>query len=103
VFDQLGTQITQGDLFRVEAAASLLAAVLLLVSDRRWAWLPAGLVSVGALLAVVVTTYVALPALGPLPSIHDPAWSGDKVVVVLATGAAIAAWVTREVLRSRRG
>lgn len=45
VLDQLGTHITMGTLFRVEAVAAAGAAAYLSVRDSRRAWLAAGLVA----------------------------------------------------------
>ena len=100
VFDQLGTQITQGALFRVEAALAAAAALYLALRDSRRAWLLAGLIAIAGLVAILVTRWVALPALGPLPAMYDPTWSTDKVLVTVGMLVTALAWPVREALRS---
>jgi hypothetical protein len=100
VFDQLGTQITQGALFRVEAALAAAAGLYLALRDSRRAWLLAGLIAVAGLVAILVTRWVALPALGPLPAMYDPTWSADKVLVTVGMLVTALAWPVREALRS---
>ena len=100
VFDLLGTQITQGALFRVEAALAAAAALYLALRDSRRAWLLAGLTATAGLVAILVTRWVALPALGPLPAMYDPTWSADKVLVTVGMLVTALAWPVREALRS---
>ncbi len=99
VFDQLGTQITQGQLFRVEAALAAAAALYLALRDSRRAWAWAGAVAIAGLVAILVTGWVALPALGPLPAMYDPTWSADKVLVTVGMSVTALAWLVREALR----
>jgi len=99
VFDQLGTQITQGALFRVEAALAAAAALYLALRDSRRAWLLAGLIAIAGLVAILATRWVALPALGPLPAMYDPTWSADKVLVTVGMLVTALAWPVRERLR----
>jgi hypothetical protein len=103
VYDQLGTQVTQGMLFRLEAALAAAAAAALALSDSRIAWRSAAAVALGGLLAVLVTRYVDVPAVGPLPDMYDPQWFPQKVVVTVAMLATGLAWAVREALRGRRG
>jgi hypothetical protein len=103
VFDQLGEQITQGMLFRLEAALAAAAAVYLLVSDSRRAWLCAGGIALAGTAAVLVTRYVDVPPLGPIPDLSDPQWSPEKVWVTVAMATTVLAWLLREALRGRRG
>lgn len=99
VYDRLGTDITLGALFRVEAALAAVAALLLLLRDTRPAWLFAGLVALGGTAAVLVTTLVDVPAVGPFPDAYDPTWSFDKIVVSVAMTTTVLAWLAREGLR----
>jgi hypothetical protein len=46
--------LTQGDLFRVEAALAIIAALALVVRPRRWTALIAFLVSAGGFTAVLI-------------------------------------------------
>lgn len=77
-----------GTLFRAQALAAGLAAVLLLATGRRFAYVVAGLVALSAFVPVLLYTYVTVPDLGPIPSMYDPTWSDDKVMSAIAEGAA---------------
>ena len=99
VYDRIGTDITLGALFRVEATFAAVAALLLLVRDTRPAWLYAGLVALAGTTAVLVTTLVNVPAVGPLPDMYDPTWSPDKILVTVAMTTTVLAWLAREGLR----
>lgn len=92
-YAQIGEQITQGDLFRAQALLCGLVAVALLLRPRRPVWFVAAAVALASLLAVVLTTYVAVPALGPFPRIFEPIWFGEKILAVVAAAAGLAAAV----------
>ncbi|MEU5599982.1 hypothetical protein [Streptomyces sp. NPDC020298] len=84
-YDRVGQQISQGTLFRIEAAVASLAALLVLLLGRwRPVWVFAFLVSVSALGAVLLYGYVNVGALGPLPNMYEPFWGPKR------TGSAIA-------------
>ena len=102
-FDAIGSQITLGQLFRLEAAAAGLAAVYLAVRDSRPAWLCAGLVAAAGLAALLVAAVVELPAVGPFPPVAAPGWTTDSVVVTAGMAVTVAAWLVREALRRRTG
>ena len=86
--------IGQGNLFRIEAVVAILAAVLVLVTGSRLAYAFAFAVAASALAAVVLTRYVEVPAFGPLPSMYEPVWFGQKTASAVAEGvAAVAALV----------
>lgn len=101
VYDAVGTSITQGGLFRVEAVAALIAAVALLVLDDRRVWLVAGLVGLLGVAAVVLYRYVQVPAFGPIPSMYEPVWFGEKTLSAYAEGLVAVAALVREALRHR--
>lgn len=84
----VGDQVTQGDLFRLQAAAAGVVALALVVRPTRTVWLAAAAVGVASLLAVVVTVYVAVPAIGPLPRIFEPVWYAEKALAAAAAGTA---------------
>ncbi len=81
-------QISQGQLFRLEAILALVALVLLLVTRHRLAAGFALLVAAGGVGAVLFFAYVDVGSLGPLPDMYDPAWYTGKTVSALAEGAA---------------
>ncbi len=78
--------INGGNVFRVTAAAAVVAAVLLLVRTGVATFLLAAAVLGSALVALVLYTYVDVPQLGPIPSIYDPVWYRDKTVTAVAEG-----------------
>jgi hypothetical protein len=71
----VGSVVSQGALFRAEAGAALLVAVLLLAWPARWVWAAALLVAGSAAAAVLLYTAVDVGALGPLPDMYEPTWA----------------------------
>lgn len=95
-FDSLtGTgslQISQGQLFRLEAILALVALVLLLATRHRLAAVFALMLAAGGAGAVLFFAYVDVGSLGPLPDMYDPGWYTEKTVSAVAEGmAALAA------------
>jgi hypothetical protein len=84
-YDAVGQQISQGTLFRLEAAmASLAALLVLLLGRRRPVWAFAFLVSVSALGAVLLYGYVNVGTLGPLPNMYEPVWGPKRIASAIA-------------------
>lgn len=84
-FDAItGTLVSQGMLFRIQAAVNIAAAALLLTRTR-WAAVLTALVAAGGLGLVVVTTLVPLDltTIG-LPFLFEPVWYADKIVSAVA-------------------
>ncbi|MEU9045518.1 MULTISPECIES: hypothetical protein [unclassified Kitasatospora] len=106
-YDPYGAAISQGTLFRAEAAVACLAALLLLLAARRRAvWAFAFLVSASALGAVLLYSHVDVGTLGPLPNMYEPAWYPKKTATAIAeavgTAAALAGFLaTRPGLPTR--
>ncbi len=90
--------ISQGDLFRIEAGAGLLAAVLVLALRRRVSDLFALAVAAGGLFAVILYRYVEVGPIGPLPSMYEPIWYAEKTLSLVAQAGAAAAAATLLVL-----
>jgi hypothetical protein len=84
--------LSQGDLFRLEAAASVVAALALLLSARLVTWLLAWLVAASALAGLLLYRYHDPGAIGPLPDMYEPMWFPEKtqagVAEAVATGTA---------------
>jgi hypothetical protein len=99
VYDHNGDTITQGGLFRLEAALAIAAAVVVLLWDNRLAWLVAGTVGLGGLAAVVLYRYVDVGAVGPVPNMYEPLWYGEKTRSAVAEAGVGAVWIVREALR----
>jgi len=99
-----GSLLSQGDLFRIQAAAGILITVGLVIARRAWVAAIAAVIAIGGLGMLVLTTLVPLDltALG-LPAIFEPVWYSDKVIAALAQGiAALAAAALVLVERRRR-
>jgi len=85
--------LSQGDLFRAQAGAAILAALLLLVRPRRWTAAIAAIVAGSALAAVLLYRYVDIGQIGPIPSMYEATWYTEKTVSAIAEGAAFVASV----------
>lgn len=83
-YDPVAASISQGDLFRIEAGLSSLAALLILLTAARLAWAFAFLVLASALGAILLYRYVDVGALGPLPDMYEPVWFTEKTTAAVA-------------------
>lgn len=83
--------IGEGNLFRAQAIAALLVAVLVVARGSRATYIAAAVVAAAALGAVLTYRYVNLPALGPLPSMYEPLWFPSKAATAVAEALALAA------------
>lgn len=101
-YDAVGDTISQGNLFRVEAALAALAALLVLVWRRRPADAFAWLVSAGGLAALLVYQYIDVGAIGPVPNMYEPVWSTDKKLTVAAQALTIVTTALLLATHSRR-
>jgi len=81
--------VSQGDLFRFEATASALVALLLLLSGRTIVWLAAWLVAVSAVGALLWYRYHDPGPLGPLPDMYEPLWFREKSLAGAAEAVAV--------------
>ncbi|MFB9712935.1 hypothetical protein [Arthrobacter methylotrophus] len=94
--------IGQGNLFRLEAAAALLAGLYVLVRGSRPAYAAALLVAGSAFVMVLLYRYVDIPAMGPIPSMYEPVWFFEKSLSTVAEGVG-AALAAAGLFRQRRG
>jgi hypothetical protein len=83
-----GGAVRGDDLFRAQAVVAVIAAALVLAWPRRWTYAIASLVAASALAAVLFYYYADPGAIGPLPSMHEPVWYGEKTISALGEGAA---------------
>jgi hypothetical protein len=89
-YDGVRATVSEGALFRVEAAVAVAVALLVLVWPHPVSWGAAFLVAASALAAVVVYRYVDVGALGPLPDMYENTWAvPGKVPSAVAEGAAV--------------
>jgi hypothetical protein len=85
-------QISQGQLFRVEAGVAVIALLLVLLTRNRLGALVALLVAAGGFGAVLLYAVVDVGGLGPVPDMYDPSWYTEKTFSAVAEAvAAIAA------------
>ncbi|NKZ02241.1 hypothetical protein [Actinomadura latina] len=77
------------DLFRAQAVAAAVAAVLVLVWARKWTYAIAFIVAASAGGAVLLYYFVDFGQLGPIPRMYDPQWYSDKTISF--AGEAVAA------------
>ncbi|MEO6501624.1 MAG: hypothetical protein ABIQ09_06900 [Jatrophihabitantaceae bacterium] len=80
--------IGQGNLFRIEAAAAVLAALWVLVSGSWKAYAAALAIAAGGLGAVLLYRYYQVPAFGPIPSMYEPLWYFKKTATAVAEATA---------------
>lgn len=75
-----------GNLFRLQAAAAILAALYVLIRGSRLSYAIAAVVALTAFAAVVLYRYVDIPAIGPIPSMYEPVWYFEKTLTAVAEG-----------------
>jgi hypothetical protein len=80
--------ISQGELFRLEAALSLIAVLLVLLTRHRFAAVVAFLIAAGGLGALLLYRYIDVGGFGPLPDMYDPTWYPEKTLSAVAEAAA---------------
>ena len=90
-YDPVGTSLTQGDLFRIEAGVASLAALLVILWGGRLAYSLAFLVAASALGAVLLYRFDDVGKLAFLPNMYEPVWFTEKWVSVGAEGVALLA------------
>jgi hypothetical protein len=97
--------LSQGDLFRAEAVASVVAAAGLLVRPRRYTALFAVLVAGSGAAALLIYRYYNIGSIGPIPSMYEPLWYPEKTAAawaeVAATVTALAEFALEHLRRPR--
>ena len=90
-YSSLGNTITQAELFYAQGAVAALAAVLVLVTGNRWAWVAAAVIGAASFAAVMVYRYVDVGSIGPIPNMYEPTWqpSPDKALSAYAEAAGV--------------
>jgi hypothetical protein len=102
-YDSDAVRISQGTLFRIEAIAAVVAAVLVL-AFRRWITdVLAFLVALGGFVAVMLYRYVDLGAFGPFADMYEPIWYPEKTLSAVAELIAALAALPLVLLPQRRG
>ena len=86
-----GGLVTEGNLFRAEAAASVLLAALVLIRPAPSTWLAVLVVAGTALGAVILYRYIDIGPIGPVPDLYEPTWQvPGKLASAYAEGAVLA-------------
>ncbi len=96
LYDGVGGTLSEGDLFRIEAALACLVALCVLATRWRPAFVAAALVGLSAIAVLLVSRYVDLGAIGPIPNLYEPAWDVQKSLAAageIATVLASSAWL----------
>ena len=89
-YDAVTATISQGQLFRAEAAVAVAVGLLVLVRPRPSSWVAAVLVGASALAAVLLYRYVDVGSFGPLPDMYENTWQvPGKLLSAYAEAAAI--------------
>jgi len=81
--------IGQGNLFYIESAVAVVVAVYVIIRGSRPAYCAALLVTGSAVAAVLLSTAVALPAIGPIPAMFEPVWYFEKTLSAVAEGLGV--------------
>lgn len=98
-YDSIGSTITQGGLFRLEAGVAILLAIAVLISDNRLVWLSVGMTGLAGVGAVLLYRYVDVGKIGPVPNMYEPVWFAEKTRSALAEGGVVVVWIVREAIR----
>lgn len=77
-----------GTLFRIQAVVAVLAAIYVLVRGSRLSYAVAAVVAFSAFAAVVLSTFIQLPQVGPIPAMYEPLWFFEKSLSAVAEGVA---------------
>ena len=78
-------------MFRLEALAAAVAAVLVAIRANRFTYLVAFLVAGAGVAAVLLFSYYNLGQIGPMSTIYDPIWSTEKKVSLVGEAVATVA------------
>lgn len=82
-------QLTLGALFLGQAVVAAVVALWVLVRPSRASYAAAAVVAAASFAALVLSTYVRLPSVGPFPVLYEPVWYADKVVAAVAAGVGL--------------
>lgn len=99
-YDVVTAAISEGTLFRVQAAVAIAAGVLTLLVRRRVAYAVAAVVAGTAVAALLISTYTHVGQIGPFPDMFEPTWFAAKRVAVIAEAAAVLAAIAGLLLPS---
>jgi hypothetical protein len=81
-------KITLAGMFIGQAVVAALVAIWVLVRGDRIALLAGLLVGGASFLALILSVYVEIPAIGPFPTLYEPLWYTEKVIAAVSAGLA---------------
>lgn len=87
-YDAIGTTITEGTLFRVEALVAVVALVALIWRPNRLTAGVALVVTGGGVIALLGTYLVHVGAIGPVPDMYEHVMYAEKAVALIAQSVA---------------
>lgn len=93
--------VSQGTLFRLEAVAAIVAALLVVLWRHRAGDIFAWATAAAGLAAILLYRYADPGAVGPFPDMYEPIWFADKVWALVGQAAAVAA-LTPLIIRPSR-
>jgi hypothetical protein len=99
--DLSGGVLSQAELFREQAAATV-PAIAVVARPGRLVWRAAALLGAPSLLAVVVTTYLAVPEPRRFRRVDGPMRCGDTILAAVAAGVGGLALVLAAARATRR-
>lgn len=102
-YDLNTASVSEGALFRVEAALAAVAAAGVLVTRWRAGVVLALLVAAGGVAAVLLYQFVDVGAVGPLPDMYEPISYPEKTYSLIAEAVAAVAALVLLTLRPARG
>lgn len=88
-YDRVGSALTEGTLFRVEAAVAVLACLAVLGWRDTRSFGFALLVASSALLALLAATYLRIGPIGPVPDMSEPTWFPEKATAAIGEAVAV--------------
>lgn len=87
-YDRVGTTITEGAMFRIEAVVALLVLIALLARPARLTAGLAAVVTVAGTFALIFTYWVPLGPVGPIPDLYEHVLYPEKIVALAAMSVA---------------
>lgn len=90
-YDAISASISEGDLFRIEAAAASLAVLLVLFWRHLIGDLFGWVTAAAGIAAILVYRYDNLGAFGPFADMYEPVWSTDKEWALAGQAVALVA------------
>jgi hypothetical protein len=99
-YDIVEAGISEGNLFRLEAAVATAVALLVLSGRRVWL-VVAAVVAASAVAVLLANTYLHVGSIGPLPDMYEPTWFAEKRLALVGESVAVLGALTGLAYRER--